>query len=250
MQYLPRTLTNFDPLFGEDALSRFDDAVTLEFFVDNVEGWGGEGNFLTKFGLEIRDEATLSVSRRRFAEEVTTSFADITRPREGDLIAFPSPIDRRLRMFEISYVETNEPFMQLGKQYIYKLKLRSFEMNGESFDTGIPTIDSFETANAIATTVQLVSGTGTFFEQETITQTVCGDVVWTGSVVTFIGNQLIISGATGDLNPNLPIVGSISGASWVLSEVTSETANTYAENTLYDESPVIKFDENDPFRTF
>lgn len=250
MHYLPRTFTNFDELFGEDGLSKFTQAIVLEFFVENVQGWEGQGNFLSKFGLEIRDEATLTVSKRRFNEEVTTRNPDMIHPREGDLIVIPSPVDKRVRAFEITYVETNDPFMQLGKQYVYKLKVKNFEMNGETFDTGVDSIDEYDVKNSLAIAIELASGTGTFSVGETVYQGTVGAETWDGVVVSHIGNVLTVYGTSSDPDFVADIIGADSGAIWNPTETISGTANTYADNDIFEESDVVRFDESNPFSGF
>ena len=124
MYYLPRTLTNFDEFFGEDAISAFNDAVAVEFYLENVMGWEGEGKFFSKFGFELQEEAALIVARSRFREEVTSKFPHITVPRAGDVIVLPSELDKRRRAFEITYAAEESVFYQLGELYIWKLSRR------------------------------------------------------------------------------------------------------------------------------
>lgn len=247
MHYLPRTLTNFDELFGEDGLSAFNQAIVLEFFVENVQGWEGQGSFLSKFGLEIRDEATLTVSKRRFQEEVTSRNPDMINPREGDLIVIPSPVDKRVRAFEITYVETNDPFMQLGKQYVYKLKVKNFEMNGESFETGVESIDEYDVKNSLAIAIELASGAGTYTVGETVYQGTVGSETWSGIVVSHINDTLTVYGTSSDPDYVADIIGADSGAIWNPTDKVSGTANTFADNDVFENSDVIVNDEHNPF---
>jgi len=139
---MPRTLVKEDLLFQEDTLSEFDFAYPIEMYVKSVDGFEGDGDFLSKFGLEIRDEMVLTVSRRRFAEEIepidTTDGA--ARPVEGDLIYFPL----NQKLFEVKFVEHEAIFYQMGGLQTYDLRVELFEYSHESFDTGIPSIDAFE----------------------------------------------------------------------------------------------------------
>ena len=207
--YLPRTLTNFDSFFGEDSISAFNSAVTLEFYMENVQGWEGDGKFLSKFGLEIRDEATLTVARSRFREEVTSLFPDITVPREGDVIVFPSTVDKRMRAFEISYVNGESVFYQLGELYIWKLTVRNFEYNGESFNTGVDSIDDYETESSIATVIDLGSGAGVYEVGETVHQPGWSAMVINHDVST---NMLTVTQVNGVFDPIEDITGDTSGA--------------------------------------
>ena len=100
MVYIPRTLVNKDDLFGEDSISKFDDGYPVEMYVQSVDGFEGEGDILSTFGIQIKDKINLVVSKRRFEESVGV-YADITRPKEGDLIFFPLSNT----LFEINFVE-------------------------------------------------------------------------------------------------------------------------------------------------
>ena len=142
--YLPRTLVAEDTLFGEDTLSKFDNAYSLEMYVKSVDGFEGEGDFLSKFNIEIRDEMVLTVSQRRFGEEVDVfnTTEDIGRPSEGDLIYFPL----NNKIFEVKFVEHESIFYQMGSLQTYDLRCELFEYSHERLDTGINVIDSVETA--------------------------------------------------------------------------------------------------------
>lgn len=246
--YLPRTLTNFDSFFGEDSISAFNSAVTLEFYMENVQGWEGDGKFLSKFGLEIRDEATLTVARSRFREEVTSLFPDITVPREGDVIVFPSTLDKRMRAFEISYVNGESVFYQLGELYIWKLTVRNFEYNGESFNTGVDSIDDYETESSIATVIDLGSGSGDYQVGETVHQP-----GWSAMVINHdaIGNMLTVTQVNGEFDSLEDITGELSGAIWNVDKVVSKTAqdSAPADNQYIDEAErgLIDFSEDNPF---
>jgi hypothetical protein len=110
-------------------------------YIDSVSGFEGQGDIATKFGIEIRDNVLLTVSRKRFVQEVQTRFPDITRPKEGDLIFFP--LARAL--FEINFVEHENPFYQLGKLYSYRLTCELYNYNQESFTTGNTDVDAIVT---------------------------------------------------------------------------------------------------------
>ena len=245
--YLPRTLTNFDSFFGEDSISAFNSAVTLEFYMENVQGWEGDGKFLSKFGLEIRDEATLTVARSRFREEVTSLFPDITVPREGDVIVFPSTVDKRMRAFEISYVNGESVFYQLGELYIWKLTVRNFEYNGESFNTGVDSIDDYETESSIATIIDLGSGAGVYEVGETAYQP-----GWSGMVINHdvSTNMLTVTQVNGVFDPTEDITGDTSGAIWNVDKVVTKTAQAgHSDNQYIDEAEddLISFSKDNPF---
>jgi len=140
--YLPRTMVAEDNLFGEDVLSKFDDAYPLEMYVKSTDGFEGDGDFLSKFGLEIRDEMVLTISQRRFGEEVIVADTteDIGRPAEGDLIYFPL----NGKTFEVKFVEHEAIFYQMGSLQTYDLRCELFEYSHQVIDTGIADIDAVE----------------------------------------------------------------------------------------------------------
>ena len=141
--YIPRTLVNKDELFGEDALSRFDDAYGIEMWMETQEGYEGEKELISRFGLEIRDETTFVVSRRRWDNTVSNDANLIvsSRPDEGDLVYMPTV----KKLFEISFVDHDDPFYQIDNLPVYKLYCRTFEYSSEVLDTGIYAIDDIET---------------------------------------------------------------------------------------------------------
>ena len=123
--YIPRTLVKEDELLGEDVLSKFGDAYLIEMYFENTEGYECEKEIMTKFGIEMRDEATFVVAKRRFEQLVSTDSNLIvkTRPNEGDLVYFP----KVKKMFEISFVDHDDPFYQVHNVPAFKLKVRTFE---------------------------------------------------------------------------------------------------------------------------
>lgn len=145
--YLPRTLVKEDVLFGEDVLSKFEQAYPVEMYIKSVDGFQGDGDFLSKFGLEVRDEMVLTVSRRRFGEEIeigdtapVNESEGIGRPSEGDLLYFPL----NGKIFEVKFVEHEAIFYQMGSLQTYDLTLELFEYSHEIIDTGIADIDAIE----------------------------------------------------------------------------------------------------------
>lgn len=138
--YLPRTLFNTDQIFKEDVLSTFNKGYFVEVYVKNIEGFAGEREILSKFGLEIRQQVTFVMARRRFDEEIGFQTGK-SRPLEGDLIYFPVSGG----LFEIKFVEHQKPFYQLSDRYVYELKCEKMEYSSERFDTGIPDVDKIET---------------------------------------------------------------------------------------------------------
>jgi len=139
--YLPKTYYDYDNLYGESDLGLFKEFYTTTMYINSVEGFGGEGDFLSKFGVEQRDTMTMSVARRTFEDEVGRSdLANIPRPREGDLIWFPL----NQKLYSLSFVEHEPVFYQMGQLQFYELRLEMFEYSGERFSTGIQEIDQLE----------------------------------------------------------------------------------------------------------
>ena len=125
-------------------------------YVNNVEGWEGQGELLSKFGIRIEDKTTFIFSREKFKEHVddSTVLNVEGRPNEGDLIWFP--VTKHL--FSIKFVEAEKPFYQLGKGYVWECQCELFEYSDEEINTGITDLDAIETAFANAITVGLVAG--------------------------------------------------------------------------------------------
>ena len=144
--YLPRKLVKEDTLFGEDTLSSFNDAYIVEMYLDNIEGFEGQKEMMTRFGLDMQDEATWVVSRRRFEQLISTDQNLIvsSRPNEGDLIYFP----RAKKLFEISFVDLDDPFYQIYNLPVFKMRCRTFEYSSEGLNTGISDIDTIETSES------------------------------------------------------------------------------------------------------
>lgn len=132
--YLPRTILVKDKIFGEDAVTKFGSNRVVEIYVDSVNGFEGPQDILSKFGLQVKDNATFTISKKRFQKET-----GMERPMEGDIIYLPMTKG----FFEIKYVEHEAPFYQLGKNYVFKLNVELFEFSEEYFSTGEKEIDDF-----------------------------------------------------------------------------------------------------------
>lgn len=137
--YLPRTLFNQDQIFEEDVLSTFKRGYFIEMYLKNATGFGGEKDILSKFGIEVREQVTFVIAKRRFEDEIG-AYEDRVRPLEGDLIYFP--INKGL--FEIKFVDHDQPFYQISSRYVYELKCEKFEYSAERLDTGVQDIDAIQ----------------------------------------------------------------------------------------------------------
>ena len=160
--YIPRKFVNRQSIIEEVQSSKFDDNFLLEAYVNTYEGYSGAGDVMTKFGVSLRDEVTLTISKERF-EDFIAPFLDPddyelgTRPREGDLIFFPLGS----RLFEVKFVEHEKPFYQLGKNYVYELQCELFEYEDEIIDTSIDEIDQTIQDEGFITTLNLVGSGAT-----------------------------------------------------------------------------------------
>lgn len=154
--FLPRTINAKDDILNEDDLSSFDDAYQVEMYVKNVDSFEGEGDFLSKFGLQIRDSITLTIAQRTYDQEIGLN-STINRPREGDLIYLPL----NNKYFVIQHVEHEAIFYQMGSLQTYDLRCDLFEYSGERFRTGQEELDNhFNDENIFTDT------TGTTFTVE------------------------------------------------------------------------------------
>ena len=240
--FIPRKFVNQSSIIEEVQASKFDDNFLIEAYVENYDGYAGAGDVLTKFGMSLRDEVTLTISKERF-EEFISPFMDAdddielsSRPREGDLVFFPLG----QRLFEIKFVEHEEPFYQLGSNYVYKLKCELFEYEDEVIDTSIDAIDTQVEDEGYIANLQLV-GIG-------ITA-LASPVVGTGAIrEIFLNNDG--SGFTG--TPTVAISTSpsgLSGADATAVAITSTRASVTSIDRIlvtnsgfgYTEPPTITF---------
>jgi hypothetical protein len=180
--YLPRDIVNEDKLFGDDVPSRFNSAYKIEMYIDNVDGFDGEGDLFSKFGVEIRDAATFVVSRRRWTQTIARYDNEITvmRPAEGDLLYIPFS----KKLFQIMHVEHEMPFYQLQNLPTYKLRCELFEYNDEDFDTGIVGVDKIEESFAYEYVLNLsdTDSADDFVRGDMVYQTLADNVTIRGEV--------------------------------------------------------------------
>lgn len=194
--YLPREVVSRDMIFNDEVLSRFEYAYRIEVYVENIEGFDGEGDLFQKFGVEIRDAATLILSRRRWNNEIRkyqeTDEEKYYRPREGDLIHLPLSGST----FEIMKVEDENPFYQLGQLPVFKMRCELFEFTNARFDTGVPEIDDIPEFAAYQWQLTMDSASVGYTVGETVTQSfatydITGEVVnWQDSDAGAGGNIL------------------------------------------------------------
>jgi hypothetical protein len=182
--YIPREVINRDSIFDEAYFSQFKYAYKMEMYIETVDGFDGEGDLFTKFGVEIRDAATFILARRRWNQEIQKqpNYDEVKyyRPREGDLIHLPLSNST----FEITSVEDEAPFYQISNLPVFKLRSELFEYNNEDFDTGVEIIDEIETFAAYQHVLTMDSASVHFVDDEIITQAFDSDSYnLTGEVV-------------------------------------------------------------------
>lgn len=137
--YLTRSLESVDEILNEDDLSIFNQAYEMEMYVKSVDGFAGEGDFLSRFGLTIRDQVTFTVANRTFERYATRKDPSKIRPNEGDLIFFPL----NQKFFKIMHVEHESVFYQMGSLNVFDLKCELFEYSNERFETGREDVDTY-----------------------------------------------------------------------------------------------------------
>jgi len=167
--YIPRKLAGQDDVFGEDIGSSFEDAYLIEMYMETIDGYEGEKDLMSKFGLDIQDDATFVVARRRWEQfvAVDNNLIVSSRPNEGDLIYF----SKGNKLFEITFVEDEDPFFQVHNLPTYKLKCKTFEYGSEAIDTGITEIDAIEDDNSLdqlSHQMTLEDGTGSLILENSV----------------------------------------------------------------------------------
>ena len=255
--YLPRSSGDVvDYIYGEDSNKQYTAAYPIELYLENVTGMDGEGDFISKFGLEIRDEITLLVSRRRFAATVPQK-----RPNEGDLIYVPLVQN----FFEISFVEHENDqamFYTLGRGrganvYVYALKLKQFVFSNELVSTGVKEVDDQIRDAYPRTRITLTSGSGTFVNDE---------IVYQGNSLANASAQAVVHTFTQNTHIDLIRVegtfvsgnvrGNTSSSNWIISTISdTATMNTAFEDIVdnarieAEADGIMDWTETNPFGT-
>ena len=252
--YLPREIKNLDKIFLDDIPSRFSDAYKIEMYIEGAEGFEGEGDLFTKFGIELRDQANFVVSRKRWTQLIGSNLEKQNfRPREGDLIY----LTLTNSCFEIRRVETETPFYQLSQLPTFRLQCELFEYSGEDFDTGIETIQDIEQEGSFKYNLSVDSGGGRFIVGEKVTQVfdtynMIGEVAFASDSGNTL--HLIHSGATDGLFHEWTTTKSIIGdqSQHVVTPTSINQINDILndnQNKTFDdfESDFLDFSESNPF---
>lgn len=246
MFYIPRTLVSKDEILGEDRLSEFKNAYPIEMYFENVDGFGGNGAFMSKFGLMIEQSATLVVARKRWQQAVAQYGQTIlpNRPAEGDLLYFPLTGG----LFEIKFVQHQNPFYQIGKLYTYKLDIELFQYASERIDTGYNVIDDFEslktfdidpsvTKFGMIDSIQVTNG-GSDYTSATVSIT---STTGTGATATAV----VSNGTISAINVTNPGTGYKSATVVITGDGTNATASATLINDI---DKVESYGDNNSFK--
>jgi len=254
VEYLPRTLVNEDEIFGEDAVSRFDNAHTIEMYLENTDGFEGDQDLFSKFGVEIRDRATMHVARRRWDAVVGANVTN-NRPNEGDLIY----LGLSDQIFEIMRVVDDTPFYQLSNLPTYRLDIELFEYNDEDFDTGNESVDEVEALGNVIKLTLTASDSDALQLGENIQYLVdsangpklVGEIVnWDASTnilqVAHIGST---DGKFRTFSAGTSITSTTSNITKTISAINEELQQSFSQNAAFETTgdTIIDFSESNPF---
>ena len=260
LNYMPRTLVNEDKLFGVDRSSQFKDSRTVEMYIKNVDGFEGEGTFVSNFGLEVRDQITLTVAKRRWEELAFEGSGRDKEPKAGDLIYFPLTDG----LFTVLGVTDTNTFFQTGALQTFDLTCELFTYGDEKIDTGIEEIDDIEREQSFVRTFELASSpavSGTFQVGETVTGGTSGK---TGEVAKwdsttrylYLINMTgvftvgeILTGATSLATGTYETKQTTDEAAETLAQIEAGTTDTSTSNKQIetDADDVLDFSEGNPF---
>jgi len=252
VSYIPRTLVNTDTVLGEDSISEYKDAYSVEMFIKSVDGFEGEGDLISKFGLEVRDQIVFSLARRAW-EGLDLG----VRPKEGDLVYFPLTS----KLFQIMFVEHETPFYQNGALPTFDLTCELFVYSDEKIDTDVDDIDVIEQKQSFVRTFELSSVSGTFSEGETVTggtSAITGEVArWDATtsylyLISMTGNftlNEILTGATSTATGTYSVKRTTDETTETLATIDSGQSDNVSSNKQFeiDADSVFDFTEGNPF---
>ena len=253
MYYIPNINESArDLLYGEDPLKKFTAAYPLELYITNVDGYEGEREFFSKFGLEIRNNMSVIVSKRSFSRWVPQTYH---RPREGDLIYIPF-LSQTGEMYEIKYVNYTEAFYVMGNKFpfFYKLELEKFKYSQETIDVGVTEIDNLvvQEAYSLALNVNVATGNGNFIIGESVRNT-ANTAIGTVTYWNVTNSQLKVTDLYGTFANNTLVRGNTSNASYTITTAPDELLDNQ-EREIYDNKIIqtegnsyIDFSESNPF---
>ncbi len=242
VHYMPRTEVNTDPIYGDDRISKFEDARMVEMYIKSIDGFEGDGTFVSNFGLEVRDQITFTIARRRFLELNFETGNRDKEPLEGDLIFFPLSDS----LFEIKHVQDTNIFYQVGGLQTFDLVCELFEYSDEAIDTGIEELDKIEREESFSIKFTLGTGAGTFTVGEQVYQgstgyansSIKGEVFdWNSSTsLLTVGNIVGTFDEDNQMYQNPYSIALEDGATLLLEDGTTNTPNSSTEGKPFFES--------------
>ena len=245
-----------DILYGEDPVKKFSSAFPVEFYLSSSMEYGGEREFFSKFGLEIKNNINVIISKRSFSQRVPQ--ASFTRPREGDLIYVPF-LNGTGELFEIKFVNQTKDFFMLGRKipYYYELEMEKFKYSQERIDTGVFEIDDVATQSAYTIDLNVTSGSINYTQKEIVYQSADNTYANATVVATVQGwsntsNTLSVSNIAGEFVDGQLVIGVSSNARHTL--MTFDPMLDSVRNEVYDNehiygeaNTIIDFSEINPF---
>lgn len=255
--YLPiENETDRDILYGEDPIKRFSAAFPIEFYLSSSMEYGGEKEFFSKFGLEIKNTVNIILSKRSFSQRVPQDI--FTRPREGDLIYVPF-LNGTGELFEIKFTNQTKDFFMLGRKipFFYELELEKFKYSQEVIDTGVEDIDDVMIQSSYTLDLTTGTGTGTYESREVVFQSTDNTQAnaWVVALVQeWIkpDDSLKVTNIAGEFRDNVAIIGATSNARYFLASydpLKDSTKNESYDNSYFFDTAnnIIDFTETNPF---
>lgn len=255
--YLPiENETDRDILYGEDPIKRFSAAFPIEFYLSSSMEYGGEKEFFSKFGLEIKNTVNIILSKRSFSQRVPQDI--FTRPREGDLIYVPF-LNGTGELFEIKFTNQTKDFFMLGRKipFFYELELEKFKYSQEVIDTGVEDIDDVMIQSSYTLDLTTGTGTGTYEAREVVFQSTDNTQAnaWVVALVQeWIkpDDSLKVTNIAGEFRDNVAIIGATSNARYYLASfdpLKDSTKNESYDNSYFFDTAnnIIDFTETNPF---
>jgi hypothetical protein len=250
--YLPRTILK-DNTLDDIIYSKYQSQFQVEMLLQNVEGFGAQSEFISKFGIRITDEVKFIVSSRRWDQAEAQYNPTLTvpgRPNDGDLLYFPLTTD----IYEIKFVERETPFYQFGKIQFLILTAEIYEVGNDLIDTGVPAIDEIEKLFSSAIAIQFgPGGTGDFTEGELVTGGITGKTATVKSWDPITGTLQVIN-RDGTFATGETITGDDSGAVWVVGtfDTLNNTNSEYDQNREIEDTAdnILDWTERNPFGEF
>jgi hypothetical protein len=254
--YCPNTNNQArDLLYGEDPVKKFGSAFSIEMYLSNSGEYLGEKEFFSKFGLEIKNQISVVMSKRSFNQRMP---ATLTRPLEGDLVYIPF-LNGTGELYEIKFVNQTKDFFMLGRKfpYFYELEMEKFKYSQEILNTGVPDIDTIAADNAYSIPLTMGTGTGNYVGSEIVYQSLDGTYANATTVAivqswNLPNKTLTVTNISGTFTDNFHVYGQSSGANYILSTYNQLLPGTPKEN--YDNNfintnagSIIDFTESNPF---